>query len=48
MYQETFEWCCLIVPMPFYKITEPFMGQAAMNKEQMQFVLDEMNKRTWE
>lgn len=45
MRQETFEWCCLIVPMPFYKITEPFMGEPAMNREQMQFVLDEMNKR---
>ena len=48
MHQENFEWCCLIAPMPFYKITEPFMGQAAMNKEEMQFVLDEMNKSTLE
>lgn len=48
MHQETFEWCCLIAPMPFYKITEPFMGQAAMNQEQMRFVLNEMNKVTLE
>lgn len=44
MHQETFEWCCLLSPLPFYKVTEALTGAPMMTKEQAQFVLDEMNK----
>ena len=44
MNQETFEWCCLCMPLPFYKVTEPFLGAPMMTKEQMDLVLQEMNR----
>ena len=44
MYQENSPWLCLIVPLPFYKVTEPYMGNAMMTREMMEFVLEEMNK----
>ena len=44
MDQDTFEWCCLILPLPFYKVTEPYMGAPMMTKEQMEFVLKKMNE----
>lgn len=44
MNQSTFEWCCLCMPLPFYKVTEPFLGKPMMSQEQMQHVLERMNK----
>ena len=45
MNQDTFEWCCLCLPLPFYKITEGYLGRPIMTKEQMRSVLEKMNKR---
>ena len=44
MNQETFEWCCLCMPLPFYKVTEPFLGAPMMTEEQMRLVLRKMNE----
>ena len=43
MNQDTFEWVCLILPLPFYKVTEGYMGPPIMTREQMQSVLKKMN-----
>ena len=45
MNQSTFEWCCLCMPLPFYKVTEPYMGKPMMSEEQMRHVLRRMNER---
>ena len=45
MNQDTFEWCCLCLPLPFYKITEGYLGRPIMTEEQMRSVLEKMNKR---
>ncbi len=44
MNQDTFEWCCLCVPLPYYKVTEPFLGAPMMTKEQAAYVLKKMNE----
>ena len=44
MNQDTFEWCCLCLPLPFYKVTEGYLGKPIMTKEQMQDVLKKMNR----
>ena len=44
MRQETFEWCCLCLPLPFYKITEPLLGEPVMTRTQMKRVLKKMNE----
>ncbi len=44
MNQDTFEWCCLCVPLPFYKVTEPFLGAPMMTQEQADMVLEKMNE----
>ena len=44
MDQQTFEWCCLCMPLPFYKITEPYLGQPIMTREEMLGVLKKMNE----
>ncbi|MCD8077918.1 MAG: glycoside hydrolase family 3 C-terminal domain-containing protein [Lachnospiraceae bacterium] len=44
MNQDTFEWCCLCVPLPYYKVTEPFLGAPMMTPEQAEFVLKKMNE----
>lgn len=44
MNQDTFEWCCLCVPLPYYKVTEPFLGTPMMTKEQADYVLKKMNE----
>ena len=46
MDQQTFEWCCLCMPLPFYKITEPYMGPPTMTWEQMLDVLKKMNSES--
>ncbi len=35
---------CLLVPLPFYKVTEPYMGAHMMSAELMEQVLELMNK----
>ena len=37
--------CCLCLPLPFYKITEGYLGRPIMTEEQMRSVLEKMNKR---
>jgi hypothetical protein len=44
MNQSTFEWCCLCVPLPYYKVTETYLGKPMMTKEQADFVLQKMNQ----
>ena len=44
MNQSTFEWCCLCLPLPFYKVTEPYLGKPMMTEEQARFVLEKMNE----
>ena len=43
MNQDTFEWCCLCMPLPFYKLTEGYLGEPTMTREQMEEVLRKMN-----
>ena len=45
MNQETFEWCCLCLSLPLYKITESYLGEPVMTQEQMKLVLKKMNDR---
>jgi beta-glucosidase len=45
MNQSTFEWCCLMAPLPFYKVVEPLLGSPMMTKEQADFVLTKMNEK---
>ncbi len=42
--QDTNEWCCLLLPLPFYKVTEPLTGAPMMTKEQAAYVLKKMNE----
>jgi beta-glucosidase len=44
MNQSTFEWCCLMAPLPYYKVVEPLLGNPMMTKEQADFVLKKMNE----
>jgi hypothetical protein len=44
MNQSTFEWCCLMAPLPYYKVVEPFLGRPMMTQEQADFVLKKMNE----
>ena len=44
MNQDTFEWCCLCAPLPFYKVAEPFLGAPMMTREQADYVLKKMNE----
>jgi len=44
MNQDTFEWCCLCAPLPFYKVVEPFLGSPMMTQEQADYVLRKMNE----
>ncbi len=43
MNQSTFEWCCLMAPLPYYKVVEPFLGKPMMTEEQAKYVLEKMN-----
>ncbi len=42
--QETFEWACLIMPLPFYKMTEPYLGQSLFTKDEVAYLLRRMNE----
>jgi beta-glucosidase len=44
MNQSTFEWCCLMAPLPYYKVVEPLLGKPMMTPEQADFVLKKMNE----
>ena len=44
MNQDTFEWCCLCLPLPFYKVVETYLGSPMMTREQAEFVLKKMNE----
>lgn len=44
MNQDTYEWCCLLFPLPFYKVTEPLTGAPMMTKEQAESVIRRMNE----
>jgi len=43
MHQRTHEWCCLCVPMPFYKVSEEFLNYA-LTEQDISFVLKKMNE----
>lgn len=43
MNQDTYEWCCLCVAMPFYKVTEEFLN-FLLTKEDVAFILEKMNE----
>lgn len=42
--QETFEWACLIEPLPFYKTKEPYMGKPIFTDEETKYILKRMNE----
>ena len=42
--QETLEWLCLLIPLPFYKMSEPYMGFPLLTKEEVQYILKRMNE----
>jgi beta-glucosidase len=44
MHQSTFEWCCLMAPLPFYKVVETYLGKPMMTPEQAKMVLRKMNE----
>jgi beta-glucosidase len=44
MNQSTFEWCCLMAPLPFYKVVETYLGNPMMTQEQADMVLKKMNE----
>jgi beta-glucosidase len=44
MNQSTFEWCCLMAPLPYYKVVEPLLGSPMMTPEQADLVLKKMNE----
>lgn len=44
MNADTNPFLCLLVPLPFYKVTESYMGAPMMSQEQMELVLKKMNE----
>ena len=42
--QETFEWLCLVLPLPFYKMSEPYLGFPILTEEQVEYLLMRMNE----
>ncbi len=44
MNPNTNPFICLLVPLPFYKVVEPYVGVSMMSKELMELVLEKMNQ----
>ena len=45
MKQNSFDWLCLCLPLPFYKLTEGYLGEPMITKEEMEHILNRMNER---
>ena len=42
--QDTFEWLCLLLPLPFYKMSQPLLGSPVLSEEEVQYLIGKMNE----
>lgn len=42
--QETFEWLCLVLPLPFYKMAQPYLGDPLLTEDEVEYILNKMNE----